>query len=485
MDAVLAWLFGAAGFPPPGARVAWPLELLALHGVSDGLFALSSFAIAGMICWFLRRRTLAPERRRLILLLAVFIAACGATHLVSVLTLWEPVYGLQGVIKAVTAALSLAVAVSLPFLLPKLLRLPTAAALEAANQRLQAEADAHSLTMAALEDARDRLERQVAERDEELRYAAARFMRALSGSGVSVIEQGEDLVYVWVFNSRYVDPGVDVAGKNEHDFMEPQTAERLRAIKREVLATGELRELEFHIAPQGEPRWIHLRLQPTVLRDGRRGILGMSMDITELKRQQQHLELVMRELNHRSKNLLTIVQSIARQTASGLDVPDAFLTRLSERLRALAAAHDVLVAGDWRGADMRAVIESQLRHQLDAASGRIRLKGERFELPPEMAHYIGLAVHELGANAAKYGALSSGEGLISVEWRMERGADQGRSLHLEWRETEGPATAATEFRGFGRTILEVLTPRALGGRSELRFDPEGVCWVLDAPLPER
>ena len=482
MDSILGWLFGTARFIPHGVCLLWRPDLVAIHVVSDSLIALSYFAIPGAIWWFVRRRTdLEPEHRRMALLFAIFITACGLTHVASIVTLWAPYYGLQALLKAVTAAVSLATAAALPFLVPKLLKIPSPRALETANASLKDEVAAHAATLAALQSARSRLEQEVADKDQDLRVINARFEMALTGSTATLIEQDEDLRYTWAFNSPYGAGGDGVIGKTERELMSPAVAERVQALKREALAANAVRRREIVLDPGGQEAWYDIRVQPTVLRDGRRGLIGLSSDVSVQKRQQAHLELVMRELNHRSKNLLTIVQSIARQTAAGLDVPEAFMQRLSERLRSLASAHDVLVQGDWRGADLQAVIESQLQHQLLSSGDRIRIDGDRFELPPEVAHYVALALHELGANASKYGALSSGAGQVSVGWNLAEAAE-GPVLTLSWRERGGPRVSPPAVKGFGRTILEVLTPRALGGRAELNFAEEGVDWVMVAPM---
>ncbi|HTI66184.1 MAG TPA: HWE histidine kinase domain-containing protein [Caulobacteraceae bacterium] len=355
-------------------------------------------------------------------------------------------------------------------------------ALQAANARLQAEIDAHQATVAALAAAHATLELQVAERVEDIRILNERFAAGLRNSPVTLVEQDEALRYTWVFNPPAgLDPQ-QMVGHQAYDFTEPHTADLAVSLRREAMASGEPRQAEMRVERGGEVFWYMVRVQPTRLRDGCPGVIASSVDITAQKHQQEHLELVTRELNHRSKNLLTIVLSIARQTAAGLDVPPAFLGRLSERLGSLAAAHDVLVEGDWRGADLHAVIESQLRHLIQSVAGRIRIVGEGFELSPEMAHYVGLAIHELGANAAKYGALSTDRGQVVVEWAVAPGAGGESSLRIDWRETGGPRAEPPSAKGFGCTILEVLAPRALGGTASLRFAEEGVAWSLEAPL---
>lgn len=484
MISILQWLFGTAKFVPHGFCLLWRPDLVAIHVVSDSLIALSYFAIPGVIWWFVHRRTdLEPEHRRIARLFVAFITACGLTHVVAVITLWEPYYGIQALVKAWTAIVSVTTACALPFLAPKLLKIPSPKALQAANEQLTAEIAAHQKTLIALESAQARLQQQVADRDEDLRTVNRRFQTALRGSPVTLYEQDQSLRYTWVFNSPFADDP-DLPGRTERDFTDAHSAEALQALKQEALNAGELREGEVQVALNrtGPAEWFAVRVQPFTLRDGSPGLIGSSTNIDAMKQQENHLRLVMRELNHRSKNLLTIVQSIARQTAVGLDIPAAFLERLGDRLKALASAHDVLVQGSWRGARVRAVVESQLSHQFQAGAARIRLSGEDFELPPEMAHYVGLAVHELGANAAKYGALSTEQGDVAVSWALAKDAAGRSRLRLDWREAGGPPVKRPQTRGFGRSILEVLTPRALGGEAVLDFGEDGVSWTLTAPF---
>lgn len=321
----------------------------------------------------------------------------------------------------------------------------------------------------------------MADRVQDLRVLNERFAKGLQNSPMTLVEQDDQLRYTWVFNPPAEFDPHDMVGRRGEDFADAETIAPVDGLRRETLASGELREAEISVERGGRTFWYLLQTQRTELRDGRVGVISRSIDITAQKQQQEHLQVITRELNHRSKNLLTIVQSIARQTALGLDVPAAFMSRLGERLGSLAAAHDVLVEGDWRGADLRAVIESQLKHQMQSMGERIGLEGESFELAPDVAHYLGLAVHELGANALKYGALSGDAGRVDISWSMSS-KHEGGGLRLQWRESGGPRVERSGVEGFGSTILEFLTPRALGGEAELRFDHDGVVWALRVPF---
>ena len=179
--------------------------------------------------------------------------------------------------------------------------------------------------------------------------------------------------------------------------------------------------------------------------------------------------MLTREMNHRSKNVLAMVIGITRQTARSFAVPEAFENRLTERLAALANAHDVLARQEWRGADLRDVLEGQLRHHLDAYGGRIMVDGGPCALPPTAAHYVGLALHELGSNAVKHGALARETGEVRIAWRVEE-SDAGPQLELSWRETGCGPVRAPERAGFGTTILKALVASALKrGVPEMTF----------------
>lgn len=208
---------------------------------------------------------------------------------------------------------------------------------------------------------------------------------------------------------------------------------------------------------------------------------GTARDITERKRWEEHIQLLMREVTHRSKNLLAVIQAMARQTKlASRDVND-FEVRFSGRLQALAASHDLLVQRDWHGVSISELVKSQLGHYLDQHASQIEIEGQRLIVTPEAAQNIGLAVHELSTNAAKYGALSVPEGRVEVRWaRTGNGSDDAR-LRMSWTEKGGPEVGLPSHKGFGQVVTEQLTARALQGKANLIFERGGVCWTLDIP----
>jgi PAS domain S-box-containing protein len=210
-------------------------------------------------------------------------------------------------------------------------------------------------------------------------------------------------------------------------------------------------------------------------------MIGTARDITERKHWEQHTQLLMREITHRSKNLLAVIQAMARQSKAGSKSIDEFEVRFSGRLQALAAAHDLLVQRDWRGVSVAELVKSQLGHYLDEHASQIEIAGDKTIVTPEAAQNIGLAVHELSTNAAKYGALSVPDGAVSVQWACTRGAPESTRFQLVWSERGGPAVTPPAHRGFGQVVLEQLAARALQGQSALQFERGGVRWMIDLP----
>jgi len=212
---------------------------------------------------------------------------------------------------------------------------------------------------------------------------------------------------------------------------------------------------------------------------GKRYFTGIMRDITERKRNEDKVQLLLREVNHRAKNMLALVQAIASRTAA----PDhgEFMKRFSERLSALAASQDLLVGSGWQGVEIAALVHSQLSHFKSLIDDRIKLKGEPLKLSAPAAQTIGMALHELATNAGKYGALSSGMGSIEVEWRLYRAVDGGERFELIWAEHGGPAISPPSRSGFGTTVIETIPRMELDAEVALDYAPEGLRWRLHCP----
>ena len=231
----------------------------------------------------------------------------------------------------------------------------------------------------------------------------------------------------------------------------------------------------------GRTVWMHKFV--TLLRD-RAGtpvnIVALLTDMTERKRYEEQIRLLMREVNHRSKNLLAVVQSVARQTASYGD-PKSFAQRFSERLQGLSASHDLLVHNSWQGVGLEDLVRSQLSHMRDAVGARITIKGEALRVNASAAQSLGMALHELSVNAGKYGALSNGAGEVRISWSIAE-VNGGQRFTFTWAESGGPEVAPPGRAGLGSLILTRLAEQSLGAEVDLSFAPGGVSWRLSAPL---
>jgi two-component sensor histidine kinase len=200
----------------------------------------------------------------------------------------------------------------------------------------------------------------------------------------------------------------------------------------------------------------------------------------ELAERRDHVKFLMKELAHRSKNLLTVVSVLARQTGLSSGSIAEFERRLGERLRGLARSQDELVQQDWKGADLASLIRRQLQPFVDPDSGRVQIQGERVVLRPEGVQNIGMAFHELATNASKYGSLSVPNGSVVITWSLTDTED-GRAFNLEWLERGGPTAPNPTREGFGRTITETLVPQSLGGKASSDYFTGGLQWRLTAP----
>ncbi|HEY8566411.1 MAG TPA: PAS domain S-box protein [Beijerinckiaceae bacterium] len=208
-------------------------------------------------------------------------------------------------------------------------------------------------------------------------------------------------------------------------------------------------------------------------------------DVTERKLAEARQRLLLGELNHRVKNTLATVQSIAAQTARTATSAGSFFEAFEPRLLALSKAHNLLTQGSWEGADLRDVLEQELSPYMESAAAdgpaRVSLHGPRFTVGPRTALALGLAFHELSTNAAKYGALSAPEGRVAVAWRRSTIETQAW-LRLTWREAGGPPVVAPTRRGFGSRLLDRGVAAELGGSVDLAFEPTGLRCRIEIPL---
>nr|WP_246736141.1 HWE histidine kinase domain-containing protein [Enterovirga sp. DB1703] len=241
-------------------------------------------------------------------------------------------------------------------------------------------------------------------------------------------------------------------------------------------------EAEYRIIrpSDGQVRWIAAAAE--IERDARGKairLIGAHRDVTERALAQERQRLLINELNHRVKNTLATVQSIASQSLRGVRTTEEAAAAFEERLMALSRAHNVLTRENWAGANLRELVEGAAT-PYDAPPGRFRIEGRNIRLKPQTALALAMALQELATNAVKYGALSTPSGTVEVSWTL--GSGPPRTLHLRWAESGGPAVRPPERRGFGSRLIERSLAADLDGDVRLIFDPGGVVCTVDARL---
>jgi PAS domain S-box-containing protein len=232
----------------------------------------------------------------------------------------------------------------------------------------------------------------------------------------------------------------------------------------------------------GRVRWLRCEGVPRLDDAGSfLGYTGCNVDITDVKLAQERQALLINELNHRVKNTLATVQSVAMQTLRNAVTTEQAREDFEARLIALSRAHDVLTRENWDGANLREIVRQAIEPYRRQEDDRFVIKGEAVRLPPRMALALAMALQELATNAVKYGALSSDTGRVEVAWAVERTGAAPR-LKLRWRESGGPPVAPPSRRGFGSRLIERSLARDLSGGVSLEFAPEGLVCTIDAPV---
>jgi PAS domain S-box-containing protein len=333
--------------------------------------------------------------------------------------------------------------------------------------------------MFALETNRDITDRKRAE--EELAKSEERFRTSILRSPVptALFDDREQILALsqsWLTAAG----GVSAAGFQRaedwtiHAYGE-RSGEVLELIRKTIATEPEALTQELILTVGGDKRfWNFVTSGLGALSDGRRLFVCVAQDVTDRKAYEERIELLMRESHHRIKNILGLVQVIARQTATG-DAQD-FIGRFSKRIQALAANQDLLVRHGWQRIDVKDLVQSQLGHFADLIGTRINFEGPKLFLNAAAAQAIGLALHELATNAGKYGALSTETGRVNVRWQFK-----DDTFVMDWSERGGPAVRPPERRGFGSTVIEAMAKRTVGGEVEADYAPSGFGWHLTCP----
>jgi PAS domain S-box-containing protein len=245
-------------------------------------------------------------------------------------------------------------------------------------------------------------------------------------------------------------------------------------------------EAEYRIVNStGDVRWVRGHGQVTARTDdgSARRLVNIVTDVTDQKAAEERVRLLVGEISHRSKNLLAVVQAIARRTADSASSIDDFQHSFGRRLQGLSASHDVLIGSNWQGAPLDKLIRQHIELFVDPDSPRFEIDGPAVIVSAEAAQAIGLAIHELATNATKYGALTAAAGRVKVEWQFRLVPEGSKVLHISWSEANGPAVSQPSRKGFGHIVITQMIERSLNGNVDLQFLSSGFSW--SASIPEK
>ena len=272
-------------------------------------------------------------------------------------------------------------------------------------------------------------------------------------------------------------------GRPLTDIVSRVSYDALRDDVRQVMAT--LEPLERRVSRQDGTAHYLLRILPYRAPDSTmEGSLITFVDVTGIVQAEEHQRLLVDELNHRVKNMLTVVISLATQTLRRAGTLEEFSGVFLGRVHALTAAYALLSRESWSSVLLGEVITEELRPYVARDRANVRIEGPPVPLDPRRALALGMAIHELATNAVKYGALSVPEGNVAVTWGVEP-TDAGDQLVLEWVERDGPAVIAPTARGFGSTLIERALNHDMSAQAKIEFLPDGVRAHVRAPMRNR
>jgi two-component sensor histidine kinase len=230
----------------------------------------------------------------------------------------------------------------------------------------------------------------------------------------------------------------------------------------------------------GEVRWIERRGAISYGEDGRpERVVGVNIDVTERKRVEEQQRVLVSELDHRVKNTLATVSAVVSHTLNASSSMADFATALDGRLQSMARTHELLSATRWQGISVKELVRRELAPY--TTNGNTEIIGPEVILRAEAGQAMAMVLHELATNAAKYGALATQNGRVSIRWRQRPNGHPRSHLVLEWREIGGPSVVAPGNSGFGTSTIRDVIPYELGGTVDLSFAPEGVRCRLELP----
>lgn len=281
-----------------------------------------------------------------------------------------------------------------------------------------------------------------------------------------------------VFSLRDGDRGRPVT-----DIVSLLSYDQLREDVRRVQRTLEVVEHQLDLKDESATYIMRIRPYRTVA-NVISGVVITFSNVSDQKQQHDHLQILMKELQHRTNNLFAVIQAMARQTARTSDSLVDFERQFGARVQSLAQSNSLLVDQEWKGVSLGKLIEAQLAPFIGADTARFEMVGPPVTMAAATIQTLGLALHELATNASKYGALSAPGGKVVVSWDFDEGGDTPDSFRMEWRERGGPPVKPATRKGFGGFVTDQMVTRSLGATVEIDLAPDGLRWSLQMPASE-
>lgn len=315
-------------------------------------------------------------------------------------------------------------------------------------------------------------------------------LRALSsglrGKGIGILRQNLDLVYDLAENLPPAWPGCDMVGRTDADVLPLPLSVKLTKTKQIAVGSGEAQKIEIEHSAGNSHAVFDVQVSLDRNEAGEvDGIVSLVTDVSDQRARERAVSDLLLEVSHRSKNLLAIIQSLAVQTSRHTDTTDDFLARFQGRLHALASAQDLVTDSDWRGGQLRPLALSQLQRLGHDGIRNVEFLGDNPTLNPNATLHVGLALHELAANALHHGALAQADnGTIAISAEIAHFGGAGPGLVIEWRETILGPVSTQPTPHFGTLVLERVVPLAVGGEAEFRIGDQQVVYRLLVPAEQ-
>lgn len=292
--------------------------------------------------------------------------------------------------------------------------------------------------------------------------AKARFELASRISGLAMSEHDADLRYTWGHNL----PG-EFEGLTPEEYIGGEMGARVQTILSDVRTTGESADLEIDFLLDGRRHWWDIQACRITTRENEHKIIACALDVTTRKLNEGKLEVLSRELGHRVKNFYSLTQAFLQQSARAANVDREFVTNISQRLTALSRAQDALFESPDDRVSVRSLVDSHLAHL-----NRVNATGDAATVLGRSAIYLALALHELGTNALKYGALAHDGGTVDLTWRQNSKGD----VHIVWQEECPDFVIPESGDGFGTSLITRIFAASTNGDSTREFTPRGLRW---------